>query len=122
MMLLTEGAHFTIMPNAIKQLYGEKMATKVYAVLITYTGTCSVAMLFIVSSNFGKNYTRVFNLSGLLSLFSLTILLTCYPSVDNSEVLIDKADHYKVIKELKINKQISTETIESSRSSFVYKI
>ena len=79
MMMLTEGGHFTVIPNAIKQIYGEGAASKVYAILITYTGLCSFVIIFIVSSHFGNNYDAVFKLSSILSLISLTILLTVYP-------------------------------------------
>jgi len=83
MMMLTEGGHFTVIPNAIKQIYGERLATRVYAILITYTGFSSFLIIFIVRSKFGSNYDDIFNLSAILSLISLTILLTVYP--DNSQ-------------------------------------
>jgi len=52
MMMFTEGGHFTIIPNALKELYGDK-ATEVYGVVFTYTGLSCLLIIFIVQAPFG---------------------------------------------------------------------
>merc|ERR1712087_618637 len=55
LILWMEGAHFVIIPSAIKAIYG-KEADKIYALLFSYSGISAVLMLFIVTSSFGQNY------------------------------------------------------------------
>ena len=52
MMLFTEGGHFTIMPNAIRTIYGES-ATAIYGIVFSFTGTANMMILFIVGSDLG---------------------------------------------------------------------
>ena len=50
--VFTEGGHFTIMPNALKTIYGDS-ATAIYGVILTYTGLANILILFVVKSEFG---------------------------------------------------------------------
>ena len=45
-MLLCEGGHFTLVPNVLKKIYGDR-ATQLYGILFSYTGLCSVAMIIL---------------------------------------------------------------------------
>ena len=74
MMLFTEGGHFTIMPNALKKIYGET-ATGIYGFIFTFTGLSNLLILFVVKSSFGQDYTNVYYLTAALSLVALTVLI-----------------------------------------------
>ena len=74
LMMFTEGGHFTIIPSAIKQIFGEG-ATSVYGCIFTYTGVSSLMMIFVVNSHFGENYDQVFIFSALLSFVALIMLI-----------------------------------------------
>lgn len=80
LMLFTEGAHFTVIPNALKKIFGES-ASSVYGVIFTFTGLSSLLMLFIVRSDFGARYAAVFEFSACLSGLALCILLFAFSEV-----------------------------------------
>lgn len=84
-MIFTEGAHFVVIPNALRTLYKDA-APSIYGVIFTYTGLSSLIIMLIVRSNFGKNYAEVFKLSSYLSGFALLLLLVCFKEVN----LVDK--------------------------------
>lgn len=68
-----EGAHFVIIPNAIKSIFGQE-ADKIYSILFSYSGISALLMLLIVTSTFGGNYESVFQFSSILSLTAFIIL------------------------------------------------
>lgn len=76
-MLFTEGGHFTIIPNLLKKIYGDS-ATAIYGLIITYTGIANILILFVVKSDFGQSYTKVYFLTAVLSLISLILLTFCF--------------------------------------------
>ena len=45
-MLFCEGGHFTLVPNVLKKIYGEK-ATQLYGILFSYTGVCAIALILL---------------------------------------------------------------------------
>lgn len=103
-MLFTEGGHFTIVPNALKIIYGEA-AGPIYGVIFTFTGVSNLMMLFIVKSSFGQSYTQVFHLSAGLSLAALVLLVLCF---QERQVMAkeDQSDlrYNKVAKEVATNR------------------
>ena len=74
LILWMEGAHFVIIPSAIKSIFGQE-ADKIYAILFSYSGISALLMLLIVTSSFGCNYESVFQFSAILSFTALTILI-----------------------------------------------
>ena len=44
LLLLCEGGHFTIVPNVLKKIYGEK-GTALYGILFSYSGICAILMV-----------------------------------------------------------------------------
>ena len=46
LMLLCEGGHFTLVPNVLKKIYGEK-ATELYGYLFSYTGLCAIFLILL---------------------------------------------------------------------------
>ena len=46
MMLLCEGGHFTLVPNVLKKIYGQR-ATELYGFLFSYTGVCAISLIFL---------------------------------------------------------------------------
>ena len=45
MIMFCEGGHFTIVPNVLKQIFGDK-ATQLYSFAFSYTGAMSLILLF----------------------------------------------------------------------------
>ena len=45
-MLFCEGGHFTLLPNVVKKIFGDK-ATQLYGMMMTYTGVCSITMIIL---------------------------------------------------------------------------
>ena len=74
MMIFTEGGHFTIMPNALKNIYGET-ATGIYGFIFTFTGLSNLLILFVVKSRFGQTYENVYLMTAALSLIALVLLI-----------------------------------------------
>ena len=75
LMLFTEGGHFTLMPNALRHIYGQQSASAIYGVLFTFTGLANLLMLFIVPSAFGQSYVQVYYLTAAFSILALILLL-----------------------------------------------
>ena len=46
LMLLCEGGHFTLVPNVLKKIYGDK-ATELYGYLFSYTGLCALFLILL---------------------------------------------------------------------------
>lgn len=46
-MLFTEGGHFTIMPNALRTVFGDA-ATGIYGIIFSFTGLANILILFVV--------------------------------------------------------------------------
>lgn len=74
LMVCTEGGHFTIMPNALRLIYGQG-ASAIYGVVFSFAGISNLMMLGIVSSDFGQAYTKVYYLTAGLSLLAMQFLL-----------------------------------------------
>ena len=77
LMLLCEGGHFTLVPNALKKIYGEK-ATQLYGVLFSYTGVCAIGLILLQDAFLGEtasSYDIFFYINGGISGASLLILL-----------------------------------------------
>ena len=72
-----EGAHFVIIPSAIKSIFGQE-ADKIYSILFSYSGISALLMLVIVTTTFGSNYESIFQFSSILSLTALIILTTVF--------------------------------------------
>ena len=77
LILWMEGAHFVIIPSAIKSIFGQE-ADKIYAILFSYSGISAILMLFIVTSKFGSNYESVFQLSAMLSIAAFVLLIGAF--------------------------------------------
>ena len=77
LMIFTEGGHFVIVPNALRAIYGEA-ASGVYGVIFTFTGLSSFMIMFVVTSDFGRDYAKVFTLSACLSGLALILLIFCF--------------------------------------------
>ena len=75
-MLFTEGGHFTVMPNAMRTIYGES-ATAIYGIIFSFTGTANMLILFLVPTDLGQNYGTVFKLSAVLCFIALILLIFC---------------------------------------------
>ena len=48
LLLLCEGGHFTLVPNVLKKIYGER-GTALYGIGFSYTGICSIAIVILQS-------------------------------------------------------------------------
>ena len=81
LILFCEGGHFTLVPNVLKKIYGEK-ATFLYGIMFSYTGVCSALMMGLEGALISRtvlSYNIIFVLSGLLSVVSFLILRrTCF--------------------------------------------
>ena len=73
-MIFTEGGHFTLVPNVLRIIFGEKSASIIYGVVFSFTGVAQVIIISVVLSQFGKNYIQVYHLMGALSIVSLVLL------------------------------------------------
>ena len=54
--IFTEGGHFTLVPNVLRIIYGEKSASIIYGVVFSFTGIAQVIIISVVLSQFGSNY------------------------------------------------------------------
>lgn len=81
LMIFTEGAHFVVIPTALRTLYREA-APSIYGVVFTYTGLSSLIIMLVGQTSFGKNYSQVFELSAYLSGAALFLLLFCFKEVE----------------------------------------
>ena len=77
MMLLCEGGHFTLVPNVLKKIYGQR-ATELYGFLFSYTGVCAISLIFLQDAFLGQtasSYDIFFYINGTISGVALVILL-----------------------------------------------
>ena len=77
-MLLCEGGHFTLVPNVLRKIYGEK-STALYGYLFSYTGICSVLMIVLQGEFLGsgsRSYDLFFYANGAFSVIALVFLVT----------------------------------------------
>ena len=73
-MIFCEGAHFVIIPTALRLIYG-KSASSVYGVIFTFTGLANLMIMLICRSNFGLDYGKVFILSAAMNVVAIILLL-----------------------------------------------
>jgi len=92
LMLFTEGGHFTLMPNALRLIYGQESASTIYGVVFTFTGVANLLMLVIVPSTFGQSYIKVYHLTAVFSVVALVLLLTCFKEERLSSAVFIKTD------------------------------
>ena len=75
--MFCEGGHFTLLPNVLKKIYGEK-GTALYGIAFSYTGVCALLILilqhFWLDSESVASYNSLFYTCGGLSLVSLSIV------------------------------------------------
>lgn len=78
LVMFCEGGHFTLLPNVLKKIYGEK-GTALYGIAFSYTGVCALLILilqhFWLDSESVASYNSLFYTCGGLSLVSLTIVV-----------------------------------------------
>ena len=72
--LFCEGAHFTLVPNILKKIFG-RQATSLYGIAFSYTGLTSVLILVLLGK-YPTEYLMFFALSAMFSLVSFVLLLT----------------------------------------------
>jgi hypothetical protein len=76
-----ESGHFTLVPNILKRLYGDK-ATQLYGILFTYTSLCSIAMVLLqdgfLNSVSVSSFNNFFRLNALFSATSFALLLLLF--------------------------------------------
>ena len=53
LMIFTEGGHFTLVPNVLRIIFGEKSASIIYGVVFSFTGVAQIIIISIVLSKFG---------------------------------------------------------------------
>ena len=80
LMVFLEGAHFVVVPNALRQLYKEA-APSIYGVVFSFTGFSNLIIIGVVQSEFGKNHALVYMLSAGLSAVALCLLIFCFKEV-----------------------------------------
>ena len=71
--LFCEGAHFTLVPNILKKIFG-RQATSLYGIAFSYTGLASVLILVLLE-RYPTEYLMFFALSAILSFLALLVLL-----------------------------------------------
>ena len=80
LLLLCEGGHFTLVPNVLKKIYGEK-GTLLYGIAFSYTGICSILLVvlqtFLLTSE-ARSYDIFFFVNGALSILALIILVLLF--------------------------------------------
>ena len=80
LLLLCEGGHFTLVPNILKKIYGEK-GTALYGIAFSYTGICSIMIVVLQSYVLGtgtQSYDYFFYFNGAASCVSMILLLTLF--------------------------------------------
>ena len=79
-MLLCEGGHFTLLPNVLKKIYGEK-GTILYGIAFSYSSICGILIVILQSTLLGdtvKSYNEFFYFNGSASCVSLLMLLLLF--------------------------------------------
>ena len=80
LLLLCEGGHFTLVPNVLKKIYGEK-GTTLYGIAFSYTGVCSILIVILQTYLLGttaKSYEDFFYFNGAASCVAMIILFTLF--------------------------------------------
>ena len=80
LMLLCEGGHFTLVPNVLKKIYGER-GTALYGIAFSYTGICSIMIVVLQSYVLGtksQSYDYFFYFNGAASCVSIILLFTVF--------------------------------------------
>lgn len=77
-MLLCEGGHFTLVPNVLKKIYGDK-ATELYGYLFSYTGLCAIFLILLqtefLDDEDASSYDIFFYINGGISMVSMCLLV-----------------------------------------------
>ena len=47
LLMFCEGGHFTLIPNALKKIYGSENGTALYGIAFSFSGICSILMLIL---------------------------------------------------------------------------
>ena len=79
-MLLCEGGHFTLLPNVLKKIYGEK-GTALYGIAFSYSSICGVLIVILQSlilTDTVNSYDIFFYINGSGSCLSLLMLLILF--------------------------------------------
>ena len=77
----TEGAHFTLVPNIVRKIYGEQNATTLYGFAFSFTSTSAIALLILQKSLLTdevSTYNIFWYACAACNAISLTILLTLF--------------------------------------------
>ena len=75
--LFCEGGHFTIVPNTLKQIFGDQ-ATSLYGIMLTYTGLSSLVMIGLLETTLSDDYLAFYLITAGCSLAALCILLFAF--------------------------------------------
>ena len=59
LLIFCEGAHFVVVPTALKQIFGPS-ASSIYGFIFTFTGLANLIMFLMVSNDVGQNYALIF--------------------------------------------------------------
>ena len=76
LIMFCEGAHFTLVPNVLKKIYGDQ-ATPVFGLMFSFSGICSILLIFLQKwfiTAETRSYNIFFLINGFLSLVSLIML------------------------------------------------
>ena len=79
-LLLCEGGHFTLVPNVLKKIYGEK-GTSLYGIMFSYTGICAILMIVMQSAVLtteASSFNIFFFFNGGTSFIALLILVFAF--------------------------------------------
>jgi MFS family permease len=81
MSLFTEGAHFSLVPNVLKMIFGDKLAIQMYSVVFSYTAVSAFLQLAL-QVMFLRGHPEVFGylfyLGGGLSVIALLMLVLMF--------------------------------------------
>lgn len=92
LILWAEGAHFVVIPSALKEIYG-KEADTIYALIFSYSGIAALLMLIVVRSSFGKDYETIIKFSSGLSLVAFLILILVFKEQSVAKKHVDVIIH-----------------------------
>ena len=78
LMLLCEGGHFTLVPNALKKIFGPAKSTALYGIMFSFSGVMSIVIALVqtaVLTSNASSYNIMFYLDGAYSAAALLMLL-----------------------------------------------
>ena len=81
LLVFCEGAHFTLVPNVLKKIFGGERGTEIYGILYSYVSVMAIIQIFMQNAILTteiKSYNEFFYIDGGLSAFSLILLLTLF--------------------------------------------